>query len=172
MLVVIVGGYIAMGVASNPGGITRLLGKDSTLTGRTQLWSLVWKLIRSHPWFGYGYGGFWLGLQGPSAPVWRAVGWQPPNAHNGFLDLLLDLGIIGLLLFVPVILTALRHAFTLARRGRTLDTAFPLIFLFFLLISNIIGLTQLGMNAPDVVSADRTIIHHLVPRCVRTRSTA
>lgn len=137
MVVTIAGGYLLVGVASNPGGATHLLGKDPGLTGRTQLWGLVWQMIRARSWFGYGYGGFWLGFQGPSAPVWRATGWNPPSAHNGFLDLLLDLGIVGLLIFVPVIVVALRNAFALARRGRMMDSAFPLLFLIFFLISNI-----------------------------------
>lgn len=137
MIAVIIGGYILASVADNPRNVTSLLGKDSSLTGRTQLWSLVENMIRARSWFGYGYGGFWLGFQGPSAPVWRATGWNPPNAHNGFLDLMLDLGIVGLIIFVLAILGALRYALTLARRGRMLDSAFPLLFLIFFLVSNI-----------------------------------
>jgi len=45
--------------------------------------------------------------------------------------------VVGLIVFVPVLWGGLRHAFALARRGGTLDTAFPLIFLVFFLISNI-----------------------------------
>ena len=137
IVVLVVGGYFAVSVASNPADLLNSLGRDSTLTGRTQLWTLVWQMIRARLWFGYGYGGFWLGFQGPSAPVWRATGWNPPNAHDGFLDLMLDLGVVGLIIFVPVIVGALRYALALARRGRTLDAAFPLLFLIYLLISNI-----------------------------------
>ncbi|MGI8687803.1 MAG: glycosyltransferase [Thermomicrobiales bacterium] len=132
-----VGGYLAMSVIRNLSRVTSLLGRDASLTGRTQLWSLVWQMIRTHPWFGFGYGGFWLGFDGPSASIWSIVGWNPPTAHDGFLDLLLDLGIAGMILFVPAMLVAIRYAVALARRGRTLDTAFPLIFLAFYLVSNI-----------------------------------
>ena len=38
-----------------------------TLTGRTELWATVIEMIREHPWFGYGYSGFWLGWDGESA---------------------------------------------------------------------------------------------------------
>lgn len=132
-----VGGYLAVSVVRNLSRVTGLLGRDSSLTGRTQLWSLVWQMIRTHPWFGFGYGGFWLGYDGPSASIWSVVGWNPPSAHDGFLDLLLDLGIAGMILFVPTMLVAIRYAVALARRGRTLDTAFPLIFLAFYLASNV-----------------------------------
>jgi exopolysaccharide production protein ExoQ len=130
-------GYLAMIVARNPGQAAGLLGRDAGLTGRTQLWSLVWQAIQTHFWFGHGYGGFWLGFEGPSAPIWYAVGWNPPSAHDGFLDLMLDLGLAGMLIFVPTILVAIRYAFAMARRGRTFDTAFPLIFLAFYLLSDI-----------------------------------
>ena len=47
----------------------RFLGKDSTLTGRTLIWgSLIISFLRS-PVFGYGYEGFWTGMQGESANV-------------------------------------------------------------------------------------------------------
>jgi exopolysaccharide production protein ExoQ len=136
-LVVVVGGYLATIVASNPGRATALLGRDSSLTGRTQLWSLVWQMIQTHLWHGYGYGGFWLGFDGPSAAIWSVVNWNPPSAHDGFLDLMLDLGIAGVVIFVPAMLIAIRYAVSLARRGRTLDAAFPLIFLVFYLLSNL-----------------------------------
>ncbi|GEM_PF-1702732 len=137
MLTLAVGGYLAVRVASDPAAVLGLLGRDSTLTGRTQLWGLVWQMIRERFLFGYGYGGFWLGFAGPSAPVWLATGWNPPNAHDGFLDLMLDLGVVGLLIFVPIVLAALRRAYALALRAKTLDAAFPLIFLAFFLVSNI-----------------------------------
>lgn len=159
MVIVVVAGYIAVGVASNPGGVTTLLGRDAGLTGRTQLWSLVWQMIRARFWFGYGYGGFWLGFQGPSAPVWRATGWNPPNAHSGYLDLMLDLGVIGLLIFVPVIVAALRHAFALARRGKTLDAAFPLIFLIFFLVSNVTESYLVAYNSLSWVLFVAVTIH-------------
>lgn len=76
------------------------LGKDPTLTGRTPLWQVLWSFVLERPWLGYGLGGFWLGLYGPSAFVWAWVGWEPPHGHNGYLDLWLDLGAIGVVLIM------------------------------------------------------------------------
>src|SRR5215218_5490056 len=45
------------------------LGKNTTLTGRTVVWSAVLDMIRERPWLGYGYGAFWRGVEGPSALV-------------------------------------------------------------------------------------------------------
>src|SRR5262249_514880 len=69
------------------------VGKDPSLTGRAELWVQVVDAIRSRFWLGHGYGAFWLGWDGESALIWRVISWRPPTAHNGFLDMGLELGI-------------------------------------------------------------------------------
>jgi O-antigen ligase len=76
-----------------------IFGKDSTLTGRTAIWAGAVEAILKHPVLGYGYSAFWLGLKGESANIVLATKWMVPTAHNGFLDLLLQLGAVGLVLF-------------------------------------------------------------------------
>jgi len=71
-----------------------------TATDRVDLWQLVVREIGQKPVLGYGLGGFWLGLDGPSGAIWKQEKWHPPHSHNGFLDLWLHLGIIGLILFL------------------------------------------------------------------------
>lgn len=132
-----IGAYVAVQVVGSSDGFLALLGKNETLTGRTQLWELVWQAIGARPWLGYGYGGFWLGFDGPSAPIWFAVGWSPPTAHNGFFDLLLDLGAVGLGVFALTFLVNLRRAVLLMRREPGFDAALPLLFLVFLTVSNL-----------------------------------
>ena len=83
--------------------ILNLLGKDLTLTGRTEFWPKVLEAIRQRPLLGYGYKGFWQPWQGASNPaawITTRAGWVAPHSHNGFLDLTIDLGLIGLLLFI------------------------------------------------------------------------
>lgn len=82
-------------VVQNYETILTSIGRDSTLTGRTELWSVVWNSFLQRPWMGHGYSAFWVGALGPSSEVWASVHWQPPNAHNGMLDVLLELGLIG-----------------------------------------------------------------------------
>jgi O-antigen ligase len=79
--------------------ITLLLGKDATLSGRTQIWEGAVQAIAKHPLLGYGFSAFWLGLKGESANIVLATRWLAPAAHNGFLDLCLQLGLAGLLTF-------------------------------------------------------------------------
>jgi O-antigen ligase len=79
--------------------VSLIFGKDSTLTGRTAIWAGAVEAILKHPVLGYGYSAFWLGLRGESANVILATKWMVPTAHEGFLDLLLQLGAVGLGLF-------------------------------------------------------------------------
>lgn len=92
------GGSGGMILAANYEFLLEALGKDATLTGRVPLWLTLLPFIQERLWTGYGLGGFWLGWEGPSAYVWNLVGWNPSHAHNGYLDLCLDLGLVGLLL--------------------------------------------------------------------------
>ncbi|WP_375503174.1 O-antigen ligase family protein [uncultured Nostoc sp.] len=71
-------------------------GKDLTFNGRSDLWELVMSKILERPWLGYGYSGFWTSN---AASKLRATYEWASNAHNGFLELLLELGLLGFLTF-------------------------------------------------------------------------
>lgn len=81
------------------GYVAAVLGRDPTLTGRTAIWTQVAFFIRQRPFFGYGYDAFWQGMQGPSLQIAAGVHFIVAHAHNGFLEIVLELGLIGLLLF-------------------------------------------------------------------------
>ncbi|MCW5313877.1 O-antigen ligase family protein [Nostoc sp. KVJ3] len=72
-------------------------GKDLTFNGRSDLWELVMSKIWERPWLGYGFSGFWTSN---AASNLRATYDWASNAHNGFLELLLELGFLGFLTFV------------------------------------------------------------------------
>jgi O-antigen ligase len=75
------------------------LGKDPTLTGRTDIWASVLRRVEERPWQGYGYGAFWTDELGPARYVRNEVNWDAPTAHNGWLELLLSFGWTGVVLF-------------------------------------------------------------------------
>jgi O-antigen ligase len=87
--------------------ITLLLGKDPTLTGRTEIWSAVLASIAKHPLIGYGYTAFWGGMNGESINVLLSAGWAVQSAHNGLLEIWLTLGALG----VGAILYSFARAF-------------------------------------------------------------
>lgn len=80
---------------SNFTHILSFLGKSDTLTGRTILWPMVLEKITERPLLGYGYSSFWLGYEQPSVSIVERAEWNPANAHNGVLDLFLEIGIMG-----------------------------------------------------------------------------
>jgi len=61
-----------------------LVGKDTTLSGRTDIWRYVWDQIQLHPWLGFGLAAFWNGYDGPSGYVQLAMTIPVIYAHNGF----------------------------------------------------------------------------------------
>jgi O-antigen ligase len=76
--------------------VTALIGKDATLTGRTEIWAPLGFSIMKRPLLGYGYSTFWTGIDGESGLVALSVGWVASYAHNGYLEVALQLGLVGL----------------------------------------------------------------------------
>ncbi len=89
-------GFVAL-VASNL--VLAALGKDATLTGRTQIWSAVMRRIQDRPWLGYGYGAVWDNTSPWSPLAWiiKQAGFRPAHSHNSWLQQWLDLGAPGLI---------------------------------------------------------------------------
>ncbi len=138
--------YGLIWVLHNLPTITSVLGRDPTLTGRVPLWILSAILASRRPWLGYGYNAFWRGLEGPSAPIWRLLSWKPPNSHNGFLEVWLGLGLLGLgLLLVSLIVYTVR-AVRYLRAIQTADRFWPLMFLALTVVSNLTGANILSRN--------------------------
>jgi len=105
-------------VLFRPDFVLTLLGKDATLTGRTQIWTAVLHSISQRPLFGYGYQAFWLGLEGESYHVILAVSWMLSQAQSGFLDVTVETGIGGLMIVLLVFFFAFRDALACLFRSR------------------------------------------------------
>jgi exopolysaccharide production protein ExoQ len=89
------------------------LGKDATLTGRVPLWELVDREISDRWMLGYGYQVFWTVENPVATHIWLMLGWAAPHAHNGYRDILLSFGIMGMIPFVVLLLHAIRQGASL-----------------------------------------------------------
>lgn len=98
-----------------------LLGKSSDMTGRLETWEKVIELAQQRPWFGWGWVSYWAPWVEPYKSLDVQGGIQVMSAHNAWLDVWLQLGIVGVLVFAPlVVLTLLRvwfRAVDQPRRG-------------------------------------------------------
>ena len=91
--------------------IFRATGKDATLTGRTELWSIAYGLASEVPLTGYGFGAFWAMDQFESArfAVLQA-GATAPSFHNFIADIMVGTGLLGLVAMASLIGTVLSRA--------------------------------------------------------------
>jgi O-antigen ligase len=103
---------IGLGAAAlqDPEGFFGLLGRDPTMTGRAELWPKLPAIIAQHPWLGWGYAAFWQKDNDVVAALWADLGWQPPHAHNGFFEVTIDFGLVGLALALLMLARFARNA--------------------------------------------------------------
>ena len=95
--------------------VADLLGKRTDISGRFDIWDMVLDEIENHPWLGVGYGAFWLGKGSASQAIIDKMYWVPFQAHNGYLDIFNELGLVGLVLFAAFLI---HHLVTLYRLSR------------------------------------------------------
>lgn len=115
-----------------------LLGRDpdrNSLLVRLALWEFVWEHIRERPFMGYGFDAFWF--EGDVKLLYynnNATGWPVEQAHNGFLELWLQLGVIGLIGMVLHLLRTLWRALGIVRHVDRLEGMWVLSYLTILLL--------------------------------------
>lgn len=128
------------------GPFSALFGKSSDLTGRGDIWVYVWQSISTHWLLGTGYASFWLGPGGPSQYIVDALQWPVPNAHNGYLEILNELGLIGFGLFVLMMLFHISNLLKVYHSDRR-QFAFHLAILIIFVISNFSESTALRVTS-------------------------
>ena len=80
-------------------------GRDTTLTGRTELWEIVLGMAE-HPLTGDGYESFWLGDR--LKKLWAIYYFKPNQAHSGYIETYLNLGLIGVAFLTGMIISLYR----------------------------------------------------------------
>lgn len=109
------------------------MGRDATLSGRTLIWKQVWLFILRRPCFGWGYDAFWRGIQGEAFRVVAAVHFMVFHAHNGLLEIWLELGAVGFVLFALSYFRAWRRLLPRLHAGE-IDRSMWMVFVLALIL--------------------------------------
>ena len=95
--------FVSMAIDNQP--YLDMLTDPAGFTGRTQIWSALVKFYADYPLQGAGYGSFWD--LGPGGPIYQyGVDWvrTMSQGHNGYLDLLVTIGLPGTLVVMFAVL--------------------------------------------------------------------
>jgi O-antigen ligase len=116
------------------------LGRDPSFTGRTSVWNYVALWVHDRPVLGWGYGAFWSNYAGEVDLVQMVLGWMPFHAHNGLLEVALEIGLVGALLVTVMLLHfMINSGWMFSRAWKQID-----------LLPFIIGVMFLLTNLTDV----------------------
>lgn len=101
-IAMLVAGELTFGIF---GRIVAFSGHGDTIAGRGDLWREL-LAFHTNPIIGVGFESFWLGdrLQA----LWGKHWWRPTEAHNGYLETYLNLGLVGLLMLIGLIIATFR----------------------------------------------------------------
>jgi exopolysaccharide production protein ExoQ len=116
--------------------ISWYLYHNYNLSARTDIWNFVDIEVAKRPLLGWGYRSFWL--VGPDSPnIVDSGGWMThmPEAHNGYLDTIVDTGYIGLVLFLIFVVTTLHAIGRVADRDPTRAWFLLTVALFIILVN-------------------------------------
>jgi len=132
-------------LSSNFDTFLALIGKDPTMSQRTIIWLTVLAPIAKHPLLGYGYSAFWQGLSGESANTILVTGWAENQAQSGYLDVMLQLGLLGLVPLVWMLVRGLKQA---ARAINPLNTAPVQMATVLLVVLIVVNVGETGFLVP------------------------
>jgi O-antigen ligase len=145
VLLAAVAGAVTLNVQSSVAVVTEMLGRESTLTGRTMIWAAVEPYIRARPWSGYGWGALWTQDSLMTRVMWSAAGFHFPHAHNAYLDALAQCGVVGLVLLMLVCAAVLVKAgAALLSGGDGVWPIWPLVVILCLLLYGISEQSYMG----------------------------
>lgn len=110
----------------------KALGKDATLTGRTEVWTAAIRQIELRPWTGYGYAAVWDDTDpwAPLAKIVKEAHWRPHHSHNSWIEQWLGLGVFGLASWAFYFLQTMVMAVVAAFRTPGAYLALPFLVIY------------------------------------------
>jgi exopolysaccharide production protein ExoQ len=128
-----------------PGFALSIVGRDATLTGRTDLWPAVIKLIEQRPVLGWGYRAMFQSTDASTALIDRVAGWGAGSSHNALLEITLELGLVGAGIMLIIVVIALGRGLWCFKSGLRCLGWFSLLFIVGAIVSGV-TLETLGQN--------------------------
>jgi O-antigen ligase len=126
-------------IASNLDLVLGLFNRQTSLTGRIPLWEyLIEQVFSKRPIFGFGFGSLWT-MESFRISTQKIVNWGYPvmMGDNGFIDILLNGGIVGLMLFLVVYVQSWIESIRYSMAHREITGLFPAIFMLYTLFVNV-----------------------------------
>lgn len=94
-----------------------LTGRDITLSGRTRIWSVSLRAISENVVHGYGVGGVWVDAGSePTRSMVARIGFFVQHAHSTYIEILLLMGVVGLLIWLWIVLSVAVGGWRIRRR--------------------------------------------------------
>lgn len=113
----------------------KALGKEPSLTGRAELWAFAAGLIEERPLLGSGFDAFWRsGPFSEASHLQYMVQQDIMNFHNSYLDIAVQLGVVGLAVTLLFLLVFAWRALALLYRSSTATAALPAFYLAFVTV--------------------------------------
>ncbi|MGB5759027.1 MAG: O-antigen ligase family protein [Acidimicrobiales bacterium] len=132
---------------ANIGILAKWLDKDVSLTGRIPLWEDLIPVVLERVALGHGYRAAFGGYFSPVHEIWIKHTWQPPHAHNGLFHIWLELGLVGLVLFLIGFFRAVKRAIHAVNLVPGAIGLWPLAFLS---TSLLVSITESGITATEI----------------------
>jgi O-antigen ligase len=127
-------GTVAVIVLFYRAQVFELIGKSPDMTGRSGIWKIVLHLIEQKPWLGWGWISYWVPGVKPYDGLVVINNVPYFQAHNAYLDVWLQLGIIGLLIFAALLVFSFVKIWRLAVRHTSALYLWPIFILIGLLV--------------------------------------
>jgi O-antigen ligase len=139
-LAIVLGGVLLLGIFADDlvNLAVAMLGKDPDLTGRTQYWNYLLSLMDHHWTLGYGYFAGFIKISGTLATTIHQEGFG--STHNGYLDIVVSLGIVGLVIGLGYLLWLIVGSLKFVLWGRSelgIYRTFPVCVVAYVLQHNV-----------------------------------
>jgi exopolysaccharide production protein ExoQ len=140
---------MATAISLNWTTATALVGREPHLSGRTVLWKMSVANIQERPLLGHGYAAFWTRGSRPARLIREESGWlDAPHSHNGYIEIALGLGLLGLAAYGVGLTTNARRAYAFWMSGEESYRKWPLAYL---VLVSLYQLTESSIVSGDYI---------------------